>query len=125
MRNSTILFVEARPRAEETAAAKEEVSSVVVLESTKSNQSVTQGHLYRNDREERGRAHSFAKTPLNAAQAPLAAASASQGVVMRIIEGFFSEDGGAGLENVPEGIPYWARGAPESSGCRSFAAGSM
>ena len=64
MRNSTILFVEARPRAEETAAAKEEVSSVVVLESTKSNRSVTQGHLYRNDRERKREGAQLRENPI-------------------------------------------------------------
>jgi len=47
-----------------------------------------------------GFTYSFAKTPLKAAQAPLAAASASQGVVMRIIEGFGLVDDSRGLKGV-------------------------
>ena len=49
--------------------------------------------------------HSFAKTPLKAAQAPLAAARASQGVVMRIMEGFGSVAECGELERVVPVVP--------------------
>ncbi len=82
------MFVLARPNPAEIALAHEDVRSVVVLKIITSNGGSARRFLRYVDK--RGFPHSFAKTPLKAAQAPLAAASASQGVVMRIMEGFDS-----------------------------------
>lgn len=71
---STSLFVAERPNAVAIPEAHEEVSSVVVLQSSALRflHTVTL-------------AYSFAKTPLKAAQAPLAAASGIQGSLAIVV----------------------------------------
>lgn len=95
--NSTNLLLAERPKAVEIAEAQEEVSSVVVLCML----------VFVTVSREEG-AYSFAKTPLNAAQAPLSAASGIQGSLLLLA---------GGSNGVREG--------GMASGMRGSAAGSM
>ena len=77
VRNSMSLLADWRPRAEEREAAQEVVSSVVVLREGDGEVSVTWMSFERSGVEDVPETYSLAKTPLKAAQAPLAMARAS------------------------------------------------